>query len=90
MELIQSQIYLTADSQSARLSWCQVTIRARDQFLFLLEIFLRQLQVCYSMAPSLKRGRVCNLLLVLGLASAVPLVSKSRETQGHILLSQFL
>jgi hypothetical protein len=33
--------------------------------------------------------RVCNLLLLL-LASAVPLGLKSRGTQGHILLSQFL
>jgi hypothetical protein len=37
----------------------------RDQFLFLLEIFFRQLRVCYFVAPSLKRGRVCNLLLLL-------------------------
>jgi hypothetical protein len=41
------------------------------------------------MAPSPKRGRVCNLLLLLGLASEVPLGSVSRETQDHISLSQF-
>jgi hypothetical protein len=34
----------------------------RYQFLFLLEIFFRQLRVCYVVAPSLTRGRVCNLL----------------------------
>jgi hypothetical protein len=34
----------------------------RDQFFFLLDIFFRQLRVCYSVALSLKRGRVCNLL----------------------------
>jgi hypothetical protein len=34
----------------------------RDQFFFLLEIFFRQLQVCYFVAPSLTRWRVCNLL----------------------------
>jgi hypothetical protein len=33
-----------------------------DQFLFLLEISFRQLRVCYFVAPSLTRGRVCNLL----------------------------
>jgi hypothetical protein len=77
------------DSQSASLSWCQATIRAHDQFFFLLEIFLRQLRVCYFMAPSLTRGRVCNLLLLLGLASAVSLGSESRGTQDHILLSHF-
>jgi hypothetical protein len=44
----------------------------RDQLFFLLEIFFRQLRVCYFVAPSLTRGRVCNLLLMLVLASAVP------------------
>jgi hypothetical protein len=34
----------------------------RDQFFFLLENFFRQLRVCYFVAPSLTRGRVCNLL----------------------------
>jgi hypothetical protein len=37
----------------------------RDQFFFLLQIFFRQLRVCYFVAPSLTRGRVCNLLLLL-------------------------
>jgi hypothetical protein len=32
-----------------------------DQFFFLLEIFFRQLRVCYFVAPSVTRGRVCNL-----------------------------
>jgi hypothetical protein len=40
-------------------------------------------------APSLTRGRVCNLLVQLlsGLARAVTLGSKSLRTHGHILLS---
>jgi hypothetical protein len=33
-----------------------------DQFFFLLEISFRQLRVSYFVAPSLTRGRVCNLL----------------------------
>jgi hypothetical protein len=33
-----------------------------DKFFFLLEISFRQSRVCYFVAPSLKRGRVCNLL----------------------------
>jgi hypothetical protein len=33
-----------------------------DRFFFLLEISFRQLRVCYFVAPSLTRGRVCNLL----------------------------
>jgi hypothetical protein len=40
-----------------------------DQFFFHLEIFFRQLRVCYFVAPSLTRRRVCNLLLLLFLAS---------------------
>jgi hypothetical protein len=56
---------------TASLSWCQATIWACDQFFFLFEIFLRQLRV-YFIVPSLTRGRVCNLLLLLRLASAVP------------------
>jgi hypothetical protein len=62
----------------------------RHHFFFLLEIFFRQLRVCYFVAPSLTRGRVCNLLQLLVLASAVPLGSVSRWTQDHILLSHFL
>jgi hypothetical protein len=78
------------DGQSPSLSWCQATIRARDRFFFLLDISYRKFWVCYFVAPSLTRGRACNLLLLLGLASAVPLAYESRETQHHILLSQFL
>jgi hypothetical protein len=51
-----------------------------DQFFFLLEIFFRQLRVCYFVAPSLTRGRVFNLLLLLVLACAVPLWSDSCGT----------
>jgi hypothetical protein len=45
----------------------------RDKFFFLLEILFRQLRVCYFVALSLMIGRVCNLLLLLVLARAVPL-----------------
>jgi hypothetical protein len=34
----------------------------RDQFFYLLEIFFETVTVCYVVAPSLARGRVCNLL----------------------------
>jgi hypothetical protein len=34
----------------------------RDQFFSLLEISFRQLLLCYFVAPSLTRRRVCNLL----------------------------
>jgi hypothetical protein len=62
----------------------------RNQFFFLLEIFFSQLPVCYFVPPSLTRGRVCNLLFLLVLASAVPLGSESHGTQDLIWLSQFL
>jgi hypothetical protein len=62
----------------------------RDQFFFLFETFFRQLRVCNFVAPSLTWGRVCNLLLLLVLSSAVPLGSESRGTQDHTLLSQSL
>jgi hypothetical protein len=57
---------------------------------FLLVIFVRKLLVCYFVAPSLTIEWVCNLLLLLVLASAVPLGSEYHGTQDHILLSQFL
>jgi hypothetical protein len=49
-----------------------------------------QLRASWCGAPSLARGRVCNLLvqLLLGLARAVTLGSKSLRTHDHILLSQ--
>jgi hypothetical protein len=61
-----------------------------NQFFFRLEIFFRQLRVCYFVALSLARGRVCSLMLLLVLASAVTFGSESRGTQDHILLNQFL
>jgi hypothetical protein len=39
-------------------------------------------------APSLTRGRVCRLQLLLALASAVIVLSEFREIHDHILLSQ--
>jgi hypothetical protein len=51
-------------------------------------ITVRQLRVCWRGALSLTKGRVCPLQLLLVLASAVILGSKSRGTRDHILLSQ--
>jgi hypothetical protein len=83
-----SESHITTDSQSASLSWCQAPIWVRHQFFFLLEIVFIQLRVCYFVAPSLTRGRVCNLLLLLVLASAVPLGSAlSDEKSGLSFVS---
>jgi hypothetical protein len=49
-----------------------------------------RLRVSWYVVPSLTRGWVCNLLvqLLLGLARAVTLGSKSLRTHDHILLSR--
>jgi hypothetical protein len=57
---------------------------AYDQIL----IIVWQLRVCWFGAPSLTRGRVCRLQLLLALASAVNFGSESHRTRGHILLYQ--
>jgi hypothetical protein len=90
MNLHESQSHITTDSRSASPSWCQAPIWDPRPVFLSLGIFFRQLQVCYFVAPSLTRGRVCNLLLLLVLASVFPLGSESRGTQAHILLSKFL
>jgi hypothetical protein len=54
----------------------------------LIFIIVWQLWVCWFGAPSLTRGQVCHLQLLLALASAVIFGSKSCRTHGHILLSQ--
>jgi hypothetical protein len=76
------------DSQLASLSWCQATIWGpvtNASFLF-LEIILRQLQVCRYGVPSLTKGWVCNLQLLLGLARTVFLRSGFMDTHDQILL----
>jgi hypothetical protein len=48
-------------------------------------ITLRQLRVCFCGAPTLTRGQVCRLQLLLVLASPVILASYSRGTHDHIV-----
>jgi hypothetical protein len=64
--------------------WTKHPLGAYDQML----IIVWQLRGCWFGAPSLTRGRVCRLQLLLGLASAVIFGSESHRTRGHILLSQ--
>jgi hypothetical protein len=56
---------------------------AYDQIL----IIVWQLRACWFGAPPQTRGRVCQLQLLLVLASAVILGSESLGTRNHILLS---
>jgi hypothetical protein len=58
-------------------------------FSFSLIFFFRRLRVCYLVAPTLMRGWVCNLLLLLVLASAIPFGSQSHGNQDSIVLPQF-
>jgi hypothetical protein len=60
------------------------TSGAYDQIV----VIVWQLLVCWFRAPTLSRGRVCLLQLLLVHASAVIFGSESRRTRGHILLSQ--
>jgi hypothetical protein len=46
------------------------------------------LRSCFCGAPSLTRGRICLLYMLLALASAVFLGSEYLGTRDHILLSQ--
>jgi hypothetical protein len=54
----------------------------------LLFITLWQLRSCFCGTPSLTRGRVCLLYMLLALSSTVILGSESRGNRDHILLSQ--
>jgi hypothetical protein len=85
-QLNQSQkweLYITTDGQSASLSWSKVPIWGLRSNLYYC-----QLRVCLYGAPSLTRGRVCRLLLLLVLANAVIFGSEFRGSRDHILLSQ--
>jgi hypothetical protein len=63
--------------------WIKHPSGAYDQIF----IIVWQLRVCWFGAPSLTRGRVCRLQLLLVLASAVIFGSESSRTRDHILLS---
>jgi hypothetical protein len=75
---------LQSVSQSVSMSWCRAPSGAHDQIF----ITVWQLRSCSWGVPSLTRGRVCVLYMLLALASAVFLGSESLGTRGNILLSQ--
>jgi hypothetical protein len=70
--LCQSQSHITTNSQSTSRSWRQAPIWDPRPIFLSPWFSFRQLPVCYFVAPSLTRGLVCHLLLLLVLASAVP------------------
>jgi hypothetical protein len=65
-------------------SWFRAPYGAHDPIF----ITLWHLRTCFCGVPSLTRGRVCLLCMLLALARAVFLGSKSLGTRDHILLSQ--
>jgi hypothetical protein len=66
----RSQSHIATDGQSVSKSWC-------DQIF----ITIWQLRSCFPGVPSLTRGRVCLLYMLLSLASVVFLRSESLGTQ---------
>jgi hypothetical protein len=80
----QSQSHIATDSQSVSKSWCRAPYGAHDQIF----IMVWQLRSCFCGAPSLRRGRICLLYMLLALSGEVILASESLETRDHILLSQ--
>jgi hypothetical protein len=67
-----------------------VCLGIRHPFWAYDQIFVtvRKLRVCSCGAPSLTRGRVCRLQLLLAFASAVIFGSESHGTREHILQSE--
>jgi hypothetical protein len=57
----QSRRHIAIDSQSTSKSWCRAPSGANDQIF----ITLWQLLSCFYGAPSLTRGRVCHLYMLL-------------------------
>jgi hypothetical protein len=80
---MSSQSHIATDGQSISKSWCRAPSGAHDQIF----ITLWQLRSCFCGTPSLTRGRVCLLYMLLALASVVFLGSESLGTRDHILLS---
>jgi hypothetical protein len=63
----QSQSHTATDGQSVSKSWCRTSSGAQDQIF----IIVWHLRSCFCGAPSLTRGRVCLLYMLLVLARAV-------------------
>jgi hypothetical protein len=80
----RSQSHIATDGQSISKSWCRAPSGAHGQIV----INIWQLWSCFSRAPSLTRGRVCLLYMLLVLASVVFLGSESLGTRDCNLLSQ--
>jgi hypothetical protein len=86
----QSQSHIATDGHSVSNSWCRAPSEAHDQiFITLLTVTV----LFFCGAPSLTRGRVCLLYVLLALASAglswvrVPWYSRPYFTVSDLRLS---
>jgi hypothetical protein len=79
----QSSSLLPATSQHG-ISWHRAPLGPMARYLFLFDSY----GLVFCGAPSLTRGRVCLLYMLLALASTVFLRSESLGTRDHILLPQ--
>jgi hypothetical protein len=77
----QSQSHIATDGLSISKSWCRAPSGTHDQIF----ITLWQLRFCFYGAPSLTRGRVCLLYILLALASVVFLGSESQTVSDFRL-----
>jgi hypothetical protein len=82
----KSQSHIATDGQSMSKSWCRALSGAHVQ----IYITLWHLRSCFCGAPTLTRGRVCLLYMLLALGSVVFVRSESLGIRDHILLSQIL
>jgi hypothetical protein len=80
----QNQSHIATDGQSVSKSWCRAPSGAHDQIF----VTVWQLRTCSCGVPSLTRGHVCHLYMLLTLSSTVFLGSETLRTRDHILLSQ--
>jgi hypothetical protein len=78
----RSQSHIATDCQPISKSWCRAPSAAHDQ-IFISPWHLRS---CFCGAPSLTRGRVCLLYMLLALASAVPWISRPYFTVSDLRL----
>jgi hypothetical protein len=82
----QSQSYVMTDGQLASLSCSQAPSGAQDWSF----VTVRELRVYWCGAPSVMRGQVCHLQLVLALTSAVFLGFKSCRTHDQFYCLRFV
>jgi hypothetical protein len=89
----QTQSHITTGNQSDSPSWCQAPIwDPRPIFLSPWDFLLDNYSLLF-VVPSLTRVRVCNLLLLLVLASAVTLgcaLSDERSGQSFVSISLYI